>query len=95
MEDNETNKFLMEEFRKNYLPQRAQFEGWNYNPSNFDVTYFPKPNFPVSETFIANPLKDDSVGFSNVGNDIFIRVPQSRLKKIIGGLTNFISGKNK
>lgn len=89
MEDNERNKILMREFR-NYLEQRAQAEGWNYNPENFDVTYYPPQPFPTSEFFMANPLSNNPIVFKSFMKDVFIRLDETETKELRDGLLRLV-----
>ena len=89
--DTENNKLLMNEFRNSYLPQRADFEGWKYNPENFIVEYVDEGLLPQRMTVLANPHKEN-VGFEEFQPEsgIFIRLREKEADKIVDNLRDIL-----
>ena len=65
-EDTPDNRLLMEEFRDNYLPQRANFEGWKYKPESFQIVYVSEADkFTHNPTIFYDP-REKNLGFEEV-----------------------------
>ncbi len=72
MNDNESNRVLMEEFRR-YAEQRASYEGWGYQSDKFQVTYIPAKEMPTRRrTFMANSLHEN-VAFEEIKPNLYLR----------------------
>lgn len=82
--DNENNRVLLEEFKKNYLRQRADHEGWTYVPGNFEVFYSNQISPLNNEVRLYNPHQEN-VGLEKLNGHkevLFRKLEQGRADEI-------------
>lgn len=96
-EDTEDNRLLMEEFRNNYLSQRAALEGWEYKPENFKIVYTNETEkLTYNPTIFFNP-KEQNLGFEEVGgkSGLFVKLKQKISDRIRNNLQAILNKQSK
>ena len=82
--DTSDNRLIMGEFRDNYLPQRAAFEGWEYKPENLQIIYTDNTDKLPDKPIILLDPKDRNLGFEEVDkrSDMVRRLKQKDSDRI-------------
>ncbi|GEM_PF-3190160 len=91
-EDTPDNRLLLEEFRNNYLRQRAEFEGWEYVPKSFQIVYVSETDkLTHNTTLFYNPHKQN-LGFEEVDRQrgFLRRLQQRDANQIIANLQTIL-----
>lgn len=84
VEDNPENRLLMDEFR-NYIEQRAKFEGWNYDSKALQIIYDDAGRLPKDRVALYNPRKENR-GFRVLDNGFVHKISQKDADRIRDGL---------
>lgn len=88
-EDTADNRLLIGEFRR-YLGQRAKYEGWKYNPENFQIVYVADAKKLAKDKIaLYNPHKEN-LGFRELGEGFVRKICQKRANKIRDNLLSLL-----
>lgn len=88
IKDTQTHRDLMEMFVSRYLPQRAEYEGWEYVPANLQIVY--SNALPQQEGVLVDP-RGRNVGITALGGRPSF-IPYSEARRVRDDLAKILEG---